>query len=277
MSEFLQEFEPQVRLAAFFGIFISMAVLEFLIPRWSRRHSRTRRWTTNGAIVLLDSVVVRLIFPAAAVGAAAYAESQGWGVFRLAGFDPLLAGILAFIILDFAVWLEHVVSHKWPILWRIHKVHHADPDLDTTTGLRFHPIEIVISMIWKAAIVLALGAPVVAVLLFEIVLNGAAMFNHGNIRLPKRLDAVLRLAIVTPDMHHIHHSVYQPETDSNYGFNLSLWDRIFGCYVDQPRGGHDGMITGLEEHQDEGPTQILWSLILPFRRKAGGQNSAQAR
>lgn len=274
MSEFLHQYEPQIRLAVFLSIFATMASLEVLLPRWSRRYKRTRRWTTNGLIVVLDSLVVRLIFPAAAVGAAAWAEAEGLGLFRMAGVDPLVAGLAAFIILDFAVWLEHVVSHKWPLLWRIHKVHHADPDLDLTTGLRFHPLEIVISMIWKTAAVVALGAPVIAVLLFEIVLNGAAMFNHSNVRLPGFVDRFLRFAIVTPDMHHVHHSVYQPETDSNYGFNLSIWDRLFGTYTDQPRGGHDGMVTGLSEHQDEGPTKILWSLILPFRR-AGSSGGGQ--
>jgi sterol desaturase/sphingolipid hydroxylase (fatty acid hydroxylase superfamily) len=176
-----------------------------------------------------------------------------------------LAGLIAFVVLDFAVWLEHVVSHKWPWLWRIHRMHHADTGFDLTTALRFHPLEIVLSMLWKAAIIIALGAPPVAVLIFEIVLNGAAMFNHANIKLPKTVDALLRLIIVTPDMHRIHHSTDPRETDTNYGFNLAIWDRLFSTYTQTPRLGDTGLEIGLREWRDDRPARLGWALALPFR------------
>ncbi|MEM6357192.1 MAG: sterol desaturase family protein, partial [Pseudomonadota bacterium] len=173
--------------------------------------------------------------------------------------------LLVFVVLDFAIWAQHVASHKIPILWRLHRVHHSDRDIDVTTAIRFHPLEIAFSMILKIGLVYALGAPVVAVLLFEVVLNGAAMFNHANLRLPRGLDRWLRFAIVTPDMHRVHHSIDRAEHDANYGFNLSVWDRLFGTYIDQPAGGHEGMTIGLEPHQDEGPTRLGWTLAFPFR------------
>jgi sterol desaturase/sphingolipid hydroxylase (fatty acid hydroxylase superfamily) len=203
------------------------------------------------------------------VGAAVWAESRGYGLFRQAGLDPVLAGLAGFVILDLAVWFEHWASHRIPILWRIHRMHHADTGFDLTTALRFHPLEIVLSMVWKAAIVVALGVPVLAVLVFEIVLNGMAMFNHANARLPLGLDRVLRRVVVTPDMHRVHHSSIPSETDSNYGFNFPFWDRLFGTYNDQPRLGHDGMEIGLAAYRDGSPANLLWALALPFRGEAG--------
>jgi sterol desaturase/sphingolipid hydroxylase (fatty acid hydroxylase superfamily) len=261
--------EAAIRLAAFLSIFAAMAAFELWSPRLERDEMRgalkSRRWLTNVAMVVLSSVLVRILFPAAAVGAALWAQTQGLGLFRLAGIDPVLAGIAGFVILDLAVWLEHWASHRIPILWRIHRMHHADTGFDLTTALRFHPLEIVLSMVWKAAIVVALGVPVVAVLVFEIVLNGMAMFNHANARLPLGLDRVLRRFVVTPDMHRVHHSSIPAETDSNYGFNFPFWDRIFGTYNDQPRLGHDGMEIGLREFRDGSPANLLWALALPFR------------
>ncbi|MAA97896.1 MAG: fatty acid hydroxylase [Stappia sp.] len=257
--------EADIRLAAFLGIFAAMAVFEIVVPRRVLLASKARRWTTNLAIVALDTAVLRVVFPMAAVGVALYAQDEGAGLFVLAGLPLWLAGVMGFVALDFAVWLEHWASHKIPLLWRIHRMHHADRDIDVTTALRFHPLEIVLSMAWKAAVVLALGIPPVAVLVFEVVLNGAAMFNHANLRLGNRLDGLLRLLVVTPDMHRVHHSVIRSETDSNYGFNLSVWDRLFGTYVAQPRDGHEGMTIGLEAWQDERPSGIVWSLLLPFR------------
>jgi sterol desaturase/sphingolipid hydroxylase (fatty acid hydroxylase superfamily) len=261
--------EAAIRLTAFLSIFVAMAAFELWSPRLERAEMRgalkSRRWFTNVMMVLLSSVLVRILFPAAAVGAALWAEHQGYGLFRQAGIDPILAGIIGFVILDLAIWLEHLASHKIPILWRIHRMHHADQGFDLTTALRFHPLEIVLSMVWKAAIVVALGVPVMAVLIFEIVLNGMAMFNHANARLPLGLDRVLRLFVVTPDMHRVHHSSIPSETDSNYGFNFPFWDRVFGTYNDQPRLGHDGMEIGLREFRDGSSANLMWSLVLPFR------------
>jgi sterol desaturase/sphingolipid hydroxylase (fatty acid hydroxylase superfamily) len=257
--------EATVRLSAFIGIFTAMAVFEQLLPRRERFPARGRRWLTNWGMLIVDSAVLRIIFPAAAVGVALWAEQAGFGLFNWIEVPLIFAVIFVIVFMDFAVWLEHVVSHQWPWLWRIHKVHHADVDLDVTSALRFHPLEIIVSMVWKGALVALLGAPAIAVLIFEIILNGMAMFNHSNVRLPLWLDRILRPAIVTPDMHRIHHSIIERETNTNYGFNLSLWDRLFGVYTQDPIMGQHGMTIGLAEHQDRAPTGLLWSLILPFR------------
>ncbi|MEQ8401062.1 MAG: sterol desaturase family protein [Roseitalea porphyridii] len=264
------ENEPLIRFGAFVAIFAAMAAFELWAPRLERPEMagalRSRRWLVNVSMVVISSVCLRIIFPAAAVGTAIYAQSQGWGLFPAIGMPVVVAGILAFIVLDFAVWLEHLVSHKWPLLWRIHRMHHSDQGFDLTTALRFHPLEIVLSMVWKAAVIIVLGPPVVAVLVFEIVLNGMAMFNHANARLPLGLDRVLRALVVTPDMHRVHHSVVRRETDSNYGFNLSVWDRLFGTYTDQPEAGHDGMRLGLTDYDGPQTANLGWALVLPFRR-----------
>ena len=264
------ENEPIIRFGAFVAIFAAMAAFELISPRLERPEMagalKSRRWFVNLSMVVISSVCLRIIFPAAAVGTAVWADAQGWGLFNMAGVPAVLAGIIAFVILDFAVWLEHVVSHKWPILWRIHRMHHSDQGFDLTTALRFHPLEIVISMAWKAAIIVALGPPVPAVLIFEIVLNGMAMFNHANARLPERLDRILRMVVVTPDMHRVHHSAVRTETDSNYGFNLSIWDRLFATYVAQPAAGHERMRIGLDEYDGPKTSNLGWALVLPFRR-----------
>ncbi|HSM39890.1 MAG TPA: sterol desaturase family protein [Afifellaceae bacterium] len=257
--------EVTIRIAVFVAIFGSMAALEIALPRRTPDPRKVARWRTNLLMVVVDSIALRVVFPLAAVGWALWAEANGTGLFRATGMPIWLAGLIGFIVLDFAVWLEHVASHKIPILWRIHRMHHSDIDFDVTTALRFHPLEIILSMMWKAAIVVALGVPVIAVLLFEIVLNGAAMFNHSNWKIPERIDAILRLFIVTPDMHRVHHSVHVRETDSNYGFNFPFWDRLFRTYTDQPRDGHVGMTIGLNEYRGDEPTGFVWSLILPFR------------
>ncbi|MFP1632853.1 sterol desaturase family protein [Zhengella sp. ZM62] len=272
--------EPVIRFGAFASVFAVMALFELWSPRLARPEMagawKGRRWFTNLSMAVLSTILLRLVFPAAAVGTALWAESRGWGLFPALGVPPLVAGILAFVILDFAVWLEHWASHKIPLLWRFHRMHHADTGFDLTTALRFHPAEILVSMVWKAAIVVLLGPPVVAVLVFEIVLNATAMFNHANARLPLKLDRVLRLFLVTPDMHRVHHSSWQPETDSNYGFNLPVWDRLFGTYRDQPRAGHDGMTIGLDEFRGPATASLPWSLLLPFRR-SGYHVGAAAR
>ena len=264
--------EATIRLAAFVLIFGSMAAYELWSPRLERDEMRgalkSKRWFTNLSILVLSSVLLRIVFPAAAVGAALWAETKDIGLFRILDVPAFAAGLIAFFLLDFAVWLEHVASHKIPLLWRIHRMHHADRGFDVTTALRFHPLEILLSMVWKAAVVVALGAPVMAVLVFEIVLNGCAMFNHSNIRIPLGFDRVLRRVLVTPDMHRVHHSSIRHETDSNYGFNFPFWDRLFGTYNDQPRLGHEGVEIGLREYRGPETSNLLWALVLPFSRAA---------
>ncbi|WP_331373180.1 sterol desaturase family protein [Sinorhizobium chiapasense] len=262
--------EPLWRLIAFATAFALLALLELSHPRLERpelvKALKARRWATNLSILVLSSVFLRIVFPAAATGVALWADAHRYGALPALGVPALLSGLIAFVVLDFAVWLEHVASHKLPILWRIHRVHHADPGVDLTTALRFHPLEILLSMVWKAAIIVLLGAPALSVLLFEIVLNAGAMFNHANLRLQPKIERRLRCFIVTPDMHRIHHSVEGIETDSNYGFNLSIWDRLFSTYVAQPASGDDAIETGLKAYGRDAPIKLAWSLMLPFRR-----------
>ncbi len=258
--------EAQIRLGIFLGLFLLLAVLEVLAPRREPKPVKARRWSANFAMVVLDSVLVRLIFKTAAVGGALWAADTGIGLFNNFAVPLWIAIAVSFVVLDFAVWLEHLASHKVPVFWRIHRMHHSDVDFDLTTAVRFHPLEIVLSMAWKYLVVLALGAPWQSVLIFEIVLNGAAMFNHANIKLPLWLDGWLRLLIVTPDMHRVHHSIDRRETNSNYGFNLSIWDRLFRTYVPQPALGHEQMRIGLPDWQDERPLGFAWLLMVPFRR-----------
>ena len=262
--------EPVIRLAAFVAIFGTLTILELSHPRLERDEMRgalkSRRWFTNASMVVLSSIALRFVFPLAAVGTALWAADGGHGLFNAFDVPVWVAGLVAFVVLDFAVWLEHVASHRIPLLWRVHRMHHADTGFDVTTALRFHPLEIVLSMVWKAAVIVALGAPVMAVLVFEIVLNGMAMFNHSNVRLPLGMDARLRRIVVTPDMHRVHHSSIRRETDSNYGFNLSIWDRLFATYVPQPAKGHEDMDIGLEAWRETRLTAGLgWALALPFR------------
>jgi sterol desaturase/sphingolipid hydroxylase (fatty acid hydroxylase superfamily) len=262
--------EPVVRLVAFGLIFCTLALFELWSPRLERAELagalKARRWVTNVAILVASSLALRVMFPLAAVGTAIWADENGYGLFPRLGLTPFAAGVLAFIILDLAIWFEHLMSHKVPLFWRVHRMHHADTGFDVTTALRFHPIEIVLSMFWKAAVIIALGAPALAVLIFEIVLNGSSMFNHANIRLPDAMERALRLIIVTPDMHRVHHSSEPAETNSNYGFNFALWDRLFGTYTSTPRAGQRGMELGLRQWRGGEPARLLWSLLLPFRR-----------
>jgi sterol desaturase/sphingolipid hydroxylase (fatty acid hydroxylase superfamily) len=274
MGELGQTTETILRLSAFIGIFVVMALIELAAPRRELHHSKPRRWLTNLTISGLNALVVRLMatlaVPIAAVAAAEWARIAGWGAFNLLGWPFWLEILIAIIVLDLAIYGQHVLFHKVPVLWRLHQVHHADVDFDVSTALRFHPVEIALSMLIKIAVVLALGAPAIAVVLFEIILNGCAMFNHANINLPRWLDRALRRVLVTPDMHRVHHSVIPRETDSNFGFNLSIWDRVFRTYRPQPEAGHTGMMIGLNEYQSEAPTRFAWSLALPFRRKRRG-------
>ncbi|MEQ9257558.1 MAG: sterol desaturase family protein [Roseovarius sp.] len=263
------ENEAVIRLAVFLGLFGVLALAEARLPRRKRRQPLGRRWLTNWGIVILDTLTLRalaLALPLLAVGAALDAEAQGWGLMNALDLPLWLAVIATVLIFDFAIWAQHLVTHKVPLLWRIHRVHHADRDIDVTTAIRFHPVEIALSMLLKIGLVYLLGPPALGIILFEIILNGTAMFNHANLRLPGPVDAALRQVIVTPDMHRVHHSAERAEHDSNYGFALSIWDRLFGTYVPQPGAGHDEMTVGLE-WQDDRPSRLGWSLVLPFRRK----------
>jgi sterol desaturase/sphingolipid hydroxylase (fatty acid hydroxylase superfamily) len=287
VDTFIQTHEATIRLGAFFGIFVLMAIWEWRAPRRVLTVSKALRWGSNLGLVALNTVLLRLIFPVAAVGLAATAAAQGWGLLNHYPVSPWLAVPLAVIALDLAIWAQHVFFHAVPALWRLHRVHHADLDYDLTTGARFHPIEILLSMLIKFAVILVLGPPVVAVILFEIILNGMAMFNHGNVGLPNRLDRWLRWVFVTPDMHRVHHSVEDDETNSNFGFNLSWWDRLFGTYREAPRAGHLGMTIGIEGHRDPREVDALPGMLaLPFRgtvtgyainRRGWGDAEADAR
>ena len=261
------EHEGAIRLSVFAGVFLVMALLEMAMPRKDRTQPRTTRWFTNFAIVAIDTLAVRLLFPILAVGVASVATANGWGLFALIDWPYWLEVLLCAVLLDLAIYGQHVASHKVPILWMVHRMHHADRDIDVTTGARFHPVEIVLSMLYKFVVIIALGAPALAVFVFEVVLNGSAMFNHANWRMPLWLDRIVRQVFVTPDMHRVHHSIRSHETDSNYGFNLSIWDRIFRTYIDQPQDGHDKMTIGLTAFQDDRPSSLLWCLVLPFRKK----------
>ena len=267
---FLDQYESAIRIGVFAGVLIAMAALEAAFPRKDRALPRAHRWLTNGGFVVVDTLALRIVLPVLAVGMAEIAARKGWGLFNMVALPYWVEIALAFVILDLLIYAQHVASHKIPVLWRFHKVHHADRDIDATTGVRFHPVEIVFSMGYKLACVVVLGPAALAVFLFEVVLNAAALFNHANVRLPVGVDRALRRVIVTPDMHRVHHSVHRQETDSNYGFFLSVWDRAFRTYIAQPREGHDAMTIGLGEYQDEKPAHFVWSLWLPFRVRAGG-------
>lgn len=246
-------------------MFVVMALLEWCLPRRQRVLETTSRWLTNFSLVVVDSVLARLLVPFATVAVAEYSSAQGWGLFGLIAGPAWLEALLAFILLDWLIYIQHVMTHKFPLLWAVHKVHHADRDIDVTTGFRFHPLEILFSLGYKLVCILLLGPSVIAVLLFEIVLNASSIFNHANYALPSWLDKILRVLIVTPDMHRVHHSTMQRETDSNYGFFLSVWDRLFQTYNAQPERGHRNMEIGLTEHQTTAPASLIWSLLLPFR------------
>jgi len=268
VDDWIMQHEVTIRLGFFFGILLLIALWEVVAPRRALTVSKALRWSNNLGLVFFNSFLLRLLFPAAAVGMALFASEQGWGIFNYFEVPFWLAVVASVIAMDFIIYLQHVMVHAVPALWRLHRVHHADLDYDVTTGARFHPIEIILSMGIKFATIIVLGPPVVAVVIFEVILNGLAMFNHGNIRLPLGQDRVLRLLIVTPDMHRVHHSVEDDEANSNFGFNLSLWDRLFGTYRDQPRGGHEGMTIGIHKFRTPAEaSRIDGLLLMPFRGK----------
>ncbi len=269
--EFLIEHEVISRTAFFTGAFFMVALWETVAPRRVLTLSRAMRWRNNLGLVFLNTVILRLMFPAAAIGMSAFAVEQGWGVLNYYSLPFGLSVILAVVVMDFIIYLQHVMVHAVPALWRFHRVHHADLDYDLTTGLRFHSIEIILSMLVKFAVIIVLGPPMVAVVIFEVILNAMAMFNHGNIGVPTRLDRCVRLLLVTPDMHRVHHSVEDNEANSNFGFNLSIWDRLLGTYIAQPREGHIQMKIGIHKYRN--PKQVnrlVGMLSLPFVGQISG-------
>jgi len=270
-EQFVLGHEPTIRLGFFVVVFTLVAVWEVLSPRRALTLSRALRWSSNLGLVVLNTALLRLLFPIAAVGVAAFCAGNGWGVLNHFQLPFWLAVPLAVIAMDFVIWLQHVMVHAVPLLWRLHQVHHADPDYDLTTGARFHPFEIALSMLIKFATITVLGPPVLAVVIFEVMLNATAMFNHGNIRLPAAVDGVLRCILVTPDMHRVHHSVEDDECNSNFGFSLTWWDRLFGTYRAQARAPQESMAIGLRGHSN--PTEVArldGMLLMPFKTQADG-------
>jgi len=269
--EILLTHESTLRLTCFVTVLLAMMIWERRRPRRVPGLPRWRRWGANLAVVVVDSVLLRLTLPLLAVGAAALAQARGWGLFNWLDAPVWLAFIASLLLLDLVIYAQHVAFHKIPLCWRLHRMHHTDTDFDVTTALRFHPFEIVLSMLIKLAVVTAAGAPPAAVVLFEIILNATAMFNHSNIQIPAGWDRRLRLFVVTPDMHRVHHSIDRLETDSNFGFNLPWWDRLFGTYRDQPQAGHQAMTLGLDIFRDRRSVDLHWLLLQPFLHAQTGQ------
>ena len=270
MDTFLLTHEVPVRLGAFLGIFAAMALWELAAPRRALHERKSLRWTNNLALAVLNSVLVRAVLPVAAIGVAGFAAERGMGLLNIFPLPQAWAIAVSVLVLDAAIYLQHLMFHAVPLFWRLHRVHHADVDFDVTTGARFHPIEIALSMLIKFAVILVLGPPAVAVLIFEVLLNATSMFNHGNVRLPARIDRVLRWLVVTPDMHRVHHSIDPRETNSNFGFNVPWWDRLFGTYRAQPRAGHEAMTIGIEQFRERRELRLDRMLLQPFRAGTGG-------
>src|SRR5688572_5926317 len=257
--------EPIIRLACFLGVFVFMAVAEWLWPKRERPIRRWTRWPNNIAVVVIDTFLARIILPAGATGVALLAEQQDWGLFNHIAVPLWLTVPATVLLLDLLIYFQHWAFHMTPLLWRLHRMHHADLDVDVTTGARFHPIEILLSLGIKSAVIIPLGAPAVGVLVFEVLLNATSMFNHTNLRIPAGLERLLRLVLVTPDMHRVHHSILTRETNSNYGFNLPWWDRLFGTYRAQPEAGHDRVTLGIQQFRDPKELRIHRMLFQPFR------------
>ncbi len=267
MEAWIIENETIVRLGFFFGIFLIIGVWELAAPRRPLNASKGIRWYSNIGMVFFNSLVIKFLFPVLATGLAITAGERGWGIFNNISVPFPLVIAISLLIMDGAIYIQHAMFHTLPLLWRFHRMHHTDLDLDVTSGARFHPVEIALSMLIKLALVVIIGPPVIAVILFEIILNLTAMFNHGNIYIPAGIDRILRLFVVTPDMHRVHHSVIPSETNSNYGFNFPWWDRIFGTYLSQPKKGHIGMTIGLNQFRDPKWLHFHNLLIQPFKKQ----------
>ena len=269
MRDALLTYGQFIRLTASCGVFSLMAIWEFIGPRRTQTIGRGWRWPNNLGVVVVDTFLVRILFPTTTIGLAFLAEAHGLGLFNVVPLPAWIGVVASVILLDLAIYFQHVLFHAVPTLWRLHRMHHADPDIDVTTGLRFHPIEILLSMVIKLAVVIALGASALAVLLFEVLLNATSMFNHSNVRMLQGLDGVLRWFVVTPDMHRVHHSILVRETNSNFGFNLPWWDRLFGTYRAQPAAGHEAMTIGIEQFRAPRELGLDRMLLQPFRGDAG--------
>ncbi len=267
MNMFLLDNEVFLRLGFFLGIFLCMALWERLAPRRPLTQSRFIRWTNNIVLTSFNSILLYLVFPVAAVGTALYTAEKGWGLFQIVAAPDWVEGLAAIVMLDLLLYCQHVVFHRIPFFWRFHRMHHTDLDIDVTTGARFHPVEIFLSMVIKMGAVAAIGPPAWSVIIFEILLNSTSMFNHSDILLFSKVDGMLRLLVVTPDMHRVHHSVIIRETNSNFGFNFPWWDRIFKTYRDQPAAGHIGMTLGLANYRDQKWLLFHWMLLVPFMSK----------
>lgn len=257
--------EPLIRLGVFVAVLGSLLAVELVAPRRRLEFSRWRRWPSNVGIVVIDTLLLRILFPTAAVGVALIVEANGWGLLNLVGAPDWLAIIVAIVLLDLVIYAQHALFHAVPMLWRLHRMHHTDLDIDVTTGIRFHPLEILLSMVIKLGAVAALGAPALGVMIFEVLLNATSMFNHSNIRLPTTLDRCLRRVLVTPDMHRVHHSIVARETNSNFGFNLAWWDRLFGTYRAEPAAGHEAMTVGLPWFRDPVELRLDRMLMQPLK------------
>ncbi len=260
-----QSTDALLRLGCFLSIFIAFAALESLFPRRRRRLARLRRWPANISISVLNQLLMRLLLPMSTMTLAIFVEQKGWGLFGQLPIPGLIEVIVAIVILDLAIYTQHVLYHAVPVLWRLHRMHHADLDFDVTTGIRFHPLSIVLSALIKFAVIIAVGPAVIAVLIFEILLNATSMFNHSNLKMPSRVEGLLRLVVVTPDMHRVHHSCDRSETNSNFGFNFPWWDRLFGTYRARPALGHTGMMIGLDQFKHETELRLDKMLSQPFR------------
>jgi len=257
---------PMIRLGIFLGVFAVMALWEWLAAKRDRPVSRLRRWPNNIGIAFLDTAVTRIAAPTGAVGFAIFADARGWGLFHIWVVPTWLKLLVSLLLLDLAIYLQHRLFHYVPLLWRLHRMHHADLDVDVTTGARFHPIEILLSLGIKFLVIVTVGPPQIAVLIFEIGLNASSMFNHSNVRIPAPVERFLRWLVVTPDMHRVHHSILRNETDSNFGFNFPWWDRLFKTYRAQPEAGHDGMTLGIEQFRDPKELQLHRMFLQPLRR-----------
>jgi len=269
MDPLVKKNELLIRLGVFFGILVVMFLWELIAPRRPLTTSKITRWFSNLGLVLIDSIVVRLVFPTALAGITLLVQQRGWGLFNQSELPYLLKIIFSVLILDFVIYLQHIMFHSVPLFWRLHMVHHTDMDIDVTTGVRFHPVEIILSLGIKMIVVILIGAPLAAVLIFEIILNGTSMFNHGNVRYSQNIDSILRLLVVTPEMHRVHHSTIRWETNSNLGFNFPWWDRLFGTYRGQPAKGHLEMTIGLEPYKEPKKLTLPWLIVLPFIGKLG--------
>jgi len=267
-----ENFEIAVRLGFFIGVLLLMSTWELAAPRRTLTVSKSPRWASNLALVVFNSVLLRLVVPVTAVAAALFVQARGWGLLSLVEWPWWLEVAVALLAFDLAIYLQHVLFHAVPVLWRLHMVHHADLDFDVTTGLRFHTFEIALSALYKLAVVVVLGSPAIAVIAFEVLLNATAMFSHSNIRMPNRLDRMLRWLIVTPDMHRVHHSVIPREANSNFGFNLSCWDYLLGTYLAQPAEGHERMTIGIDSVRDEQIADRLPKMLtMPFAKDRRSQ------